>query len=141
MELHGNSITNQVVSPYSCTVPNVLLQARLDRRAAATEQRGLRRELYRKYADPLTSAAQALYWRFREIFEDGRSGYLAPGGGQTRFETYKASSTRYRLACLLGWMTGLQKELTLVMPSPTSQSPRCAKLWLTLRTRWPKAGT
>jgi hypothetical protein len=100
------------------TATNVLLQARLDRRAAAAEQRGLRRELYRKYADPLTSAAQSLYWRFHEIFEDGRSGYLAPGGGQTRFETYKASSTRYRLACLIGWMTGLQKELTLCNAQP-----------------------
>jgi hypothetical protein len=38
------------------TATNVLLQARLDRRAAAAEQRGLRRELYRNYADPLTSA-------------------------------------------------------------------------------------
>lgn len=76
------------------TATNLVLKDRLDRRAAAAEERGLRRALYRNYADPLTSAAESLYWRLHEIFEDGRSGYLAPGGGRTRFETYKASSTR-----------------------------------------------
>jgi hypothetical protein len=100
------------------TATNLVLKARLDRRAAVAEERGLRRDLYRKYADPLTSAAESLYWRLHEIFEDGRSGYLAPGGGRTRFEHYKASSTRYRLACLLGWMTALQKELTLCNAQP-----------------------
>lgn len=113
----GVAIATALVTAIS-TATNLVLKARLDRRAAAAEDRGLRRALYRKYADPLTSAAESLYWRLHEIFEDGRSGYLAPGGGRTRFEHYKASSTRYRLACLLGWMTALQKELTLCNAQP-----------------------
>jgi hypothetical protein len=100
------------------TATNLVLKARLDRRAVIAEERGVRRDLYRKYADPLTSAAESLYWRLHEVFEDGRSGYLAPGGGRTRFEHYKASSTRYRLASLLGWMTALQRELTLCNAEP-----------------------
>lgn len=100
------------------TTTNQLLTAWLNRRNAVAGERDLRRDLYRKYADPLTSAAESLYWRLHEIFEDGRSGYLAPGGGRTRFEHYKASSTRYRLACLLGWMTALQRELTLCNAQP-----------------------
>jgi hypothetical protein len=100
------------------TATNLVLKARLDRRAVAAEERGLRRDLYRKHADPLTSAAEALFWRLREIFDDGRGGYLAPGGGRTRFEHYKASSTRYRLGCLLEWMTALQKELMLCNAQP-----------------------
>jgi hypothetical protein len=113
----GVAILTALVTAIS-TATNLVLKARLDRRAAAAAERGLRRDLYRKYADPLTSAAESLYWRLHEIFEDGRSGYLAPGGGRTRFEHYKASSTRYRLACLLGWMTALQEELTLCNAQP-----------------------
>lgn len=95
------------------TGTNIALKDRLDRRATASAARDLQRELYRKYADPLTTAAESLYWRLREIFELGRSGYLGPGGGLTRFEKYKASSTLYRVAALLGWMTALKRELAL----------------------------
>jgi len=95
------------------TATNIALKARLDRRAAEAAARELQRDLYRKYADPLTRAAESLYWRLREILELGRSGYLGPGGGLTRFERYKVSSTIYRLAALLGWMTALHRELSL----------------------------
>jgi hypothetical protein len=95
------------------TATNISLKARLDRRAAESAARELQRDLYRKYADPLTTAAESLYWRLREIFELGRSGYLGVGGGLTRFEKYKVSSTIYRLAALLGWMTALRRELSL----------------------------
>jgi hypothetical protein len=79
------------------TATNLVLKARLDRRAVAANDRGLRRDLYRKYADPLTSAAESLYWRLHEIFEDGRSGYLAPGGAVLD------SSTIRRAALGIAW--------------------------------------
>jgi hypothetical protein len=100
------------------TATNIVLKDRLDRRAAASTARELQRELYRKYADPLTTAAESLYWRLREIFESGRSGYLGPGGGLTSFERYKVSSTLYRIAALLGWKAALTRELTLCNAQP-----------------------
>lgn len=110
------------------TATNLVLKDWLDHRATASTERELRRTLYRKYADPLTSAAESLYWRFREIFEVGRSAYLQPGGGLTRFEKYKASSTRYRVAALLGWMRALKRELVLcnAQPDPSVRPMRDA---------------
>jgi hypothetical protein len=61
------------------------------------------RETYRRFAEPLTDAASALFWRLREIFETPGGGYyLERGGGESLFESYKASSTRFRIAALLG---------------------------------------
>lgn len=100
------------------TATNIALKDRLDRRATASAARELQRDLYRKYADPLTTAAESLYWRLREIFESGRSGYLGPDGGLTSFERYKASSTLYRVAALLGWRAALRRELTLSNAQP-----------------------
>lgn len=108
----GVAVLTALVTATS-TATNIVLKSRLDRRAATSAARELQRDLYRKYADPLTTAAESLYWRLREIFELGRSGYLGPGGGLTRFEKYKASSTLYRVAALLGWMAALKRELAL----------------------------
>ena len=97
---------------------NVLLKDRLDRRLLANQRKGLQQELYRRYADPLTSAAESLYWRLNEIFEVGGGYYLKAGGGDVRFERYKVDSTHYRIAVLLGWMAALRRELVLNAAQP-----------------------
>ncbi|HMR94401.1 MAG TPA: hypothetical protein PKE05_02590 [Microthrixaceae bacterium] len=100
------------------TFTNTWLKDRLDRRLEEARSQRVQRETYRRYADPLTSAATSLYWRLREVFEIGGSYYLAVGGGATRFEEYKAFSTQYRLASVLGWITALEKELVLCDAQP-----------------------
>ena len=96
------------------TTLNTWLKDRLERRIAATRRREAERETYRRYAEPLTEAASALFWRLREIFEvPGGGYYLERGGGETPFESYKATSTRFRIAALLGWIAALKRELLL----------------------------
>ena len=100
------------------TAVNVWLKAWLDARAQSKADRALRRETYRKYADPLTSAAESLFWRLYEIYESDRGDYLHRGRGLTRYDKHKASSTRYRIAALLGWMVALRRELVLSNAQP-----------------------
>ena len=68
-------------------------------------------EVYRRYADPLASAASSLLWRLNEIFhQKGRESYLiAPA---TEFERYKKTSSVYRIASLLGWIRAFRRELS-----------------------------
>ena len=40
------------------------------------------------------------------------------GRGLTRYEKHKASSTRYRIAALLGWIVALKRELVLSNAQP-----------------------
>jgi hypothetical protein len=98
---------------------NTVLQAWLANRAADRAASQLQEDLYRRYANPLASAAVSLFWRFREIFDEGRSDYLKSGGGETRFESHKASSTRYRIAAVLGWIAALRRELVLANAKPS----------------------
>jgi len=94
------------------TATNVLLKTWLDRRAERAQLERAQSGAYRQYAEPLTAAATALYWRLREIYESPGGGFfLQPGGGATRFEEYKVASTRYRIAALLGWFAALRREL------------------------------
>lgn len=95
------------------TAVNIWLKARLDNRAQSKADRAVRRETYRKYADPLASAAESLFWRLHEIYGSDRGDYLHRGRGLTRYEKHKASSTRYRIAALLGWIVALRRELVL----------------------------
>jgi len=100
------------------TAVNIWLKAWLDGRAQSKADRALRRETYRQYADPLTSSAESLFWRLREIYESDRGDYLHLGRGLTRYEKHKVSSTRYRIAALLGWTVALRRELVLSNAQP-----------------------
>jgi hypothetical protein len=79
------------------TAVNTWLKSWLDARVQSKADRVLRRETYRRYADPLTSAAESLFWRLYEIYDSDRGDYLHHGRGLTRYEKHKASSTRYRM--------------------------------------------
>jgi hypothetical protein len=110
-----------VITAFS-TLSNTLLQTWLGHRRADREANQMQQELYRRYANPLTGAAVSLYWRLKEVFEEGRSDYLKSGGGETRFERHKASSTRYRIAAVLGWIAALRHELVLANAKPSESA-------------------
>src|SRR4051794_18388095 len=74
------AVATGVIAAVSTTV-NTWLKALLDARAQSRADRALRRETYRKYADPLTSAAESLFWRLHEIYASDRGDYLHRGRG------------------------------------------------------------
>jgi hypothetical protein len=95
------------------TTLNVVVKNWLDRRAARAQQSESARDTYRRYAEPLSAAAQSLYYRLRELFEFSGAHYLT-ASPMTEYEQYKALSTQFRLAALLGWIAALERELLLV---------------------------
>ncbi|MHC4268432.1 MAG: hypothetical protein ACYSTS_08200 [Planctomycetota bacterium] len=84
------------------------------------EERKSAIEIFRKYADPLTSSATSLLWRFHEIFyHKERSVYLKEP--RTEFENYKKISTTYRLASILGWIRAYRRELSFLQAKNKKQ--------------------
>lgn len=89
----------------------VLSEVFLRMRAQKVEKETIR-ETYRKYADPLASSSTELFWRLHEAFDTKGSGFYLRGNIHlTRYEHYKALSTLYRIASLLGWIRALRREL------------------------------
>lgn len=73
------------------------------------------RAIYRKYSDPITSAATGLLWRLNEVFDGSGAGYYLVGHQHpAAFEHYKAVSTLYRIGAMLGWVRALRRELFFV---------------------------
>lgn len=80
------------------------------------EQKETAKEIYRKYADPLSSATTSLLWRLHEIFYvKHRGAFLLAKNAKTTFENYKQISTLYRLATVLGWIRALRRELSFLI--------------------------
>jgi hypothetical protein len=80
--------------------------------------------VYRKYADPIQAATDRLLWRMKEIFDGSGAGYYLVGREHhAPFEHYKAISTLYRLAALLGWIRALRREL-FFLPDRRSKKMR-----------------
>lgn len=72
-------------------------------------------EVFRRYADPLASAASSLLWRLDEILnQEGRGAYLLGAARSTTFAQYKRLSTTYRIAALLGWIRAFRRELSFL---------------------------
>lgn len=96
-----------VVSLLTVVLSEVFLRMRTRRAAKQTI-----RETYQKYADPLATSTTALFWRLREAFNDKGGGFYLKGHVHlTKYEHYKALSTLYRMANLLGWIRALRREL------------------------------
>jgi len=96
-----------VVSVLAIVLGEAFLRLRTRRAAKQTI-----RETYQKYADPLALSSTDLFWRLREVFDPKGSGFYLKGHVHlTRFEHYKALSTLYRTANLLGWIRALRREL------------------------------
>jgi hypothetical protein len=95
------------VSLLTVGLSEVFLRMRARRAAKQTI-----RETYQKYADPLALSSTALFWRLREAFDRRGGGFYLKGHVHlTRYEHYKALSTLYRMANLLGWILALRREL------------------------------
>ncbi|MEO1055009.1 MAG: hypothetical protein AAFX87_30525, partial [Bacteroidota bacterium] len=63
------------------------------------------------YSLPLTMSLESLCWRFREIFLN-RGGYLLEHSPKNKFNSYKFSSTAYRLCSVLGWIRAIKIEFS-----------------------------
>ena len=80
------------------------------------------RTTYRKYAEPLAFSSTDLFWRLREVFDpDGGGFYLKGTQHLTVYEHYKAMSTLYRMANLLGWVRALHRELFFIPGSDPTE--------------------
>ena len=81
------------------------------------------RETYQKYADPLAFSSTGLFWRLREAFDAKGAGFYLEGHVHlTRYEHYKALSTLYRMANLLGWIRALRRELLFLPRTNTEEA-------------------
>lgn len=80
------------------------------------ERARARREVVRLYADPLLAAARSLRFRLNEVITPGQSRYLLAESPQIPFFEYKRTSTLYRLAALLGWISAFRRERSHLDP-------------------------
>lgn len=88
------------------------------RRLKKQDKRDEVKKVFKRYADPLASASTALLWRLQEVFDPGGKGFYLGGlHHKTKYENYKAMSTLYRLACVLGWIQAIRRELVFVHES------------------------
>jgi hypothetical protein len=72
-----------------------------------------------------------LFWRLREAFGARGGGFYLKGQVHlTRYEHYKALSTLYRMASLLGWIRALRRELLFL---PRTDPEGAEKLEAALR--------
>ncbi|QOV34225.1 hypothetical protein IM697_29300 [Streptomyces ferrugineus] len=89
----------------------VLGELFLRQRARQEKRQGIQ-ATYQKYSEPLALSSTDLFWRLREVFDTSGAGFYLQGQVHaTKFEHYKALSTLYRLAVVLGWIRALRREL------------------------------
>lgn len=79
-------------------------------------------EIFRRYADPLSTSATSLLWRLNEILnQPGRGAFLRKDVAPTKFVSYKRLSTIYRVAALLGWIQAFRRELSFLRSKDDSR--------------------
>lgn len=69
-------------------------------------------EIFQRYMGPLADACEKLMWRSKEIFVDDRNAFLKLATLPANFNAYKRLSTLYRIASLIGWIRGMDIELS-----------------------------
>jgi hypothetical protein len=69
-------------------------------------------EIFQRYLGPLGEACGKLMWRSKEIFVDDRNAFLKLSTLPANFNAYKRLSTLYRIASLIGWIRGMDLELS-----------------------------
>ncbi|MCX5008292.1 hypothetical protein OHB05_37610 [Streptomyces sp. NBC_00638] len=100
-----------LISAGVSTLILVLGELFLRQRARQEKREGIQ-ATYQKYAEPLALSSTDLFWRLREVFDTRGAGFYLQGQVHlTKFEHYKALSTLYRLAVVLGWIRALRREL------------------------------
>lgn len=93
------------------------------------ERRATRRsdgEVYARYLAPLSEACEKLVWRTREIFVARRHAFLKTSTLPLEFNEYKRVSTLYRIASLIGWVRGMNLELSALAAHNPGYSPPIA---------------
>ena len=86
-------------------------------------------EIFRRYLGPLADACDKLMWRSKEIFVDDRSSFLKLSTLPANFNAYKRLSTLYRIASLIGWIRGMDLELSsLAAHNPGYVPPIAAQI-------------
>ncbi|MFD5840929.1 hypothetical protein [Streptomyces chartreusis] len=100
-----------LISAGVSTLILVLGELFLRQRARQEKKQGIQ-ATYQKYTEPLALSSMDLFWRLREVFDTSGAGFYLQGQvHRTKFEHYKALSTLYRLAVVLGWIRALRREL------------------------------
>lgn len=89
-------------------VKDWFLEIRKERRAV---RRG-EQEIYDQYLAPLCDACEKIVWRTHEIFIHERHAFLKTATLPLGFNNYKRTSTLYRIAALIGWIRGMDRELS-----------------------------
>ena len=86
-------------------------------------------EVYRRYLGPLAEACAKIVWRSKEIFLEHRHSFLNTATLPRDFNEYKRISTLYRIASLLGWVRGMEIELSsLAAHNPAYTAPIAAQI-------------
>ncbi|MCX8999947.1 hypothetical protein NOF55_22840 [Rhizobiaceae bacterium BDR2-2] len=68
--------------------------------------------IYSDYVRPIAVSLQDLLWRLDEIInKPGRGAYLSQPAGSSNYAEYKRISTVYRLAVVIAWFRGFEREL------------------------------
>jgi hypothetical protein len=84
-------------------------------------------ETFRRYIGPLAEASEKLMWRSKEIFVDRRHAFLKIATLPRDFNAYKRTSTLYRIASLIGWIRGMDIELSSLAAHNPGYTPPIAK--------------
>lgn len=93
------------------------------------ERRAVRRseaEIYDQYLAPLCDACEKIVWRAHEIFIRERYAFLKTATLPLGFNSYKRTSTLYRIATLIGWIRGMDRELSSLPRRNPAKSPSIA---------------
>lgn len=86
-------------------------------------------EIYRRYLGPLAEACAKIVWRSKEIFLEHRHAFLNTATLPCDYNEYKRTSTLYRIASLLGWIRGMDIELSsLAAHNPGYTPPIAAQI-------------
>ena len=84
-------------------------------------------EIFRRYLGPLAEACEKLVWRGREIFVEHRHAFLKTATLPRDFNQYKRISTLYRIASLIGWIRGMDIELSSLAAHNPGYTPPIAE--------------
>ena len=84
-------------------------------------------DIFQRYVGPLAEACEKLVWRSKEIFVDQRHAFLKTSTLPRDFNAYKRTSTLYRIASLIGWIRGMDIELSSHAAHNPSYAPPIAK--------------
>jgi hypothetical protein len=99
-----------------------LFERRKERRAQLRSEA----EIYERYLAPLCDACEKIVWRSREIFVLERHAFLKTTTLPVGFNEYKRTSTLYRIASLVGWIRGMDIELSSLPRRNPTNTPAIA---------------